>query len=204
MSRRRSEELRLRLAREAARVLAEEGIRDYLAAKRKAMDRLNVDRAQSRRVLPNNVEIQEALGEHQRLFQSQSQPERLRELRETALQAMRLLEGFSPRLVGGVLDGSATLHAGVNLHVFADPPEAVLMFLMDQGIPVETDERRLRRHDGSYASYPVYRFLAGDVSVDITLFEDRERAHPPRSPVDGGPMPRASLAEVEALLLAEA
>lgn len=204
MSRRRSEELRLRLAREAARILAEEGVPDYLAAKRKAMDRLSVDRAQSRRVLPNNVEIQEALAEHQRLFQSRSQPDRLRQLRETAIQAMRLLEGFAPRLVGGVLDGSATLHEGVKLHVFADPPEEVLMFLMDQGIPVESDERRLRRHDGIHASYPVYRFMAGDVGVELTLFADRERGHPPRSPVDGAPMPRASLTEVEELLLVEA
>ncbi len=204
MSRRRSEELRQRLAQEAARVLAEEGIRDFFAAKRKAMQRLAIDRSQSRGVMPNNVEIEAALNEHLRLFQSDSQPDRLRKLREVAIQAMRLLESYSPRLVGGVLDGSATLHAGVNLHVFADTPELVLMHLLDQQIPVDTDERRLRRQDDSYADYPVYRFLAGDVSVDITVFPDRERGQPPRSPVDGGPMRRAGLEEVEGLLAEEA
>ncbi|MCP1728008.1 hypothetical protein J2T60_002008 [Natronospira proteinivora] len=197
---RRGEELRHRMAQEAARILAEEGVRDYLMAKRKASERLGLDRAQQRRIMPTNVEIESALNEHLRLFHGDTQPERLRELRAAAVEAMHLLRDFSPRLVGGVLDGSATLHADVCLHVFAEMPEAVYMHLIDSGIPADIDERRLRQSNGKHDQYPVYRFLAGDISLDITVFAMHEKGHAPRSPIDGRPMKRANLTTVKALL----
>lgn len=203
-SHRRSEELRSRMAQEAARILAEEGVRDYLLAKRKASERLGLERAQQQRIMPTNREIEDALNEHLRLFHGDTQPERLRQLREAALQGMRLLKEFSPRLVGGVLDGSATLHADVSIHVFAEMPEAVYMHLMDTGIPLELDERRLRQSNGQHANYPVYRFMAGDVCMEITVFGLHEKGHAPRSPIDGRPMKRGNLATVEALLSEEA
>ena len=196
----RSEEIRQRMAQEAARILAEEGVRDYLLAKRKASERLGLERSQLRRIMPTNVEIESALNEHLRLFHGETQPDRLRELRETAIEAMQLLQDFSLRLVGGVLDGNATLHADVSLHAFADMPESVYMFLMDSGIPVETEERRLRQSNGKHENYPVYSFMAGDVSLEITVFGLHEKGHAPRSPIDGRPMKRGNLAAVEALL----
>jgi hypothetical protein len=201
---RRSGELRTRLAQEAARILAEEGVRDHLRAKKKAMQRLGVQRAQQQRVLPTNQEIESALVEHLRLFKGDDQPERLRHLRETAVKAMRLFDAFGPRLVGGVLDGTATLHADIRLHVFAETPEELAMHLMNSDIPFDTDERRFRLTGGGYGFYPVYRFLAGDVLVDITVFSPRDRAQPPCSPVDGRPMRRGTLAELEEMLAEQA
>ena len=62
---RAGENLRRALAQEAARVMAEHGVRDFLFAKRKAAERFGVvDGA----VLPRNSEIEEALAEYQRLF----------------------------------------------------------------------------------------------------------------------------------------
>ncbi|MDQ2070212.1 hypothetical protein [Natronospira bacteriovora] len=200
LSPKRSEQLRSRLAQEAARILAEEGVRDYLVAKRKAADRLGLGGSQQRGLIPNNVEIESALTEYLRLFQGEEQEEHLREMRQAAAEAMKLLKPFSPRLVGGVLDGNATLHSDIGIHVFADMPEAVYMHLMDKGIPVDIDERRLRRANGNHADYPVYRFIAGDVGIDITVFGIHERGHAPKSPVDGKPMRRGTLADLEALL----
>ena len=53
----RTEDLRRALAQEAARIMAEHGIEDFLQAKRKAADRLGV---QDVAVLPKNVEIEAA------------------------------------------------------------------------------------------------------------------------------------------------
>jgi hypothetical protein len=200
ISHKRSEQLRACLAQEAARMFAEEGVRDYRLAKRKAAERLGLDDIQQRGILPTNVEVEAALTEYLRLFQGDEQNERLRELRQAAAEAMHLLAPFSPRVVGGVLDGNATLHSDIGIHAFADMPEAVYMHLMDRGIPVDIDERRLRRANGSQADYPVYRFIAGDVGIDITVFGMHEKGHAPKSPVDGKPMKRGSLADLEALL----
>ena len=80
------------------------------------------------------------------------------------------VERFSPRLVGPVLDGTADQHSEVNLHLFADPVEMVGHFLMEQHIPHELGERRLRMPSGDQARLPEYRFLAGDVAMALTVF----------------------------------
>jgi len=199
---RQRDESRVRtlLAQECARLMAEEGVKDFLTAKRKAAARLGVSR---RALLPGNTEIEQALVEYQRLFKAAEQPLQLRLLRQTAVEAMRFLARFRPRLVGAVLNGTAGPHADVKLHLFADTSEEVALFLLEHTIPFETSERRLRLGNGEYATFPVFGFGAGGVDIDLTVFSRGAEREAPRSPVDGRPMRRAGLAEVQALLAGE-
>src|SRR5262249_26723526 len=88
--------LRPTLAQEAARLMAEHGIHDFLTAKRKAAERYGVtDNA----ALPKNTEIEAALAEYQRLFGAEEHTESLYAQRLVALDAMRRLREFEPRLV---------------------------------------------------------------------------------------------------------
>jgi predicted nucleotidyltransferase len=189
--------MRQRIAQEAARIMVDEGVRDFFAAKRKAAARLGTVDTQN---MPRNVEIEEARSEYQRIFKSSTQPQRLRELREAASQAMRLLAGFHPRLVGSVLSGTAGEHSDINLHVFADTPEELVLFLMDANIPFEAGERRLRQSSGASATFPGYRFVAGSEVVDLTVFPLDGLRQAPRSPVDGRPMRRVALGALEELM----
>jgi hypothetical protein len=101
------------------------------------------------------------------------------------------------------LNGTAGPHADVNLHLFADTSEEVALFLLDHAIPFETSERRLRLANGEYANFAVFGFEAGGVDIDLTVFSPGVEREAPRSPVDGRPMHRAGLAEVQALLAGE-
>ena len=193
--------VRQRIAQEAARILAHSGSRNYLQAKRKAAQQLGVSDARS---LPGNQEVEQALAEYQRLFQGHVQPKQLRRLREAALEGMRFLHAFAPKLVGPVLEGTADQHSEVNLHLFADPLELVATFLLEQGIPHELTDRRLRMPSGEYIRVPEFRFVAGDISMALTVFSGAGAHQPPLSPVNGRPMRRAPLAEVQALLLESA
>lgn len=193
----RTENLRLALAQEAARVMAEHGIRDFLAAKRKAAERFGViDSA----VLPKNTEIEAALAQYQRLFAPESHAQSLRTQRHAALQAMRCLADFAPRLVGSVLSGTATAHCDVQLHLFADSAEAVLLKLMDRSIPHEVTERRVKMSVARVLALPAVRFVIAEQPVEATVFPADGIRQAPVSPVDGKPMRRANLAEVEALI----
>jgi len=194
----RDQQMRVRIAQEAARLMSEEGIKDYYAAKRKAAQHLG---APDTRNMPRNQEIETALLEYQRLFMRDQQTEQLRALRETAMQAMQFLAGFRPRLVGSVLSGTAGLHADVNLHLFADTPEEVSVFLMDNNIPFEPSVKRLRVAREQWEEYPAYRFMAGDSAVELVVFPASKWREAPRSPVDGKPMQRARIEELEALLM---
>lgn len=195
----RDARVRLLVTQEAARIMAQEGISDYLVAKRKAAERIG---APDTRNLPGNREIQEALIEYQRLFGGSERPALLRKLREVAVEAMQFLERFQPRLVGSVLHGTATEHSDVNLHLFADTPEELAIFLMDHDIPHEVGERRFRFGRDNYVNVPVFRLLAGDLTVDLAVFPRNGLREAPRSRIDGQPMERAAIAAVRELLAA--
>ncbi|MCI0399765.1 MAG: hypothetical protein L0Y67_06785 [Gammaproteobacteria bacterium] len=191
------QQLRQRIAHCAARFMAESGVDSYLVAKQKAAQQMGVTASQH---LPSNREIEKACQEYQRIFKANSQPRRLQALRVSALNAMRLFMSFTPRLVGAVLSGTAGEHTEVSLHLFTDTPEEVGLFLLDHAIPYNLGERRLRIDASTAMSYPAYRFMAGDVPVELAVFPLNGLRQAPQSPVDGKPMRRARIAEVEQLV----
>lgn len=193
----RDQQMRMRIAQEAARLMSEEGVQDFYQAKRKAAQHLG---APDTRNMPRNQEIESALVAHQRLFGSEQRSGHLKALREAAVQAMRFLSGFRPRLVGSVLSGTAGQHADINLHLFADTPEEVSLFLLDNNIPFQAAQKKLRVSRETWQEFPAYEFMAGDHPVELVVFPREGRREAPRSPVDGRPMQRARLEEVEALL----
>lgn len=193
----RAQELRRRIALEAARLMSEHGIRDFHLAKRKAAERLGAGEDVG---LPKNSEIEDALREHQRLFQSDEQPVRLRRLREVARDALRFFVRFQPRLVGAVLDGTADRHSAVCLHLFSDAAEEVVGFLEDQGIPYEEQSRRLRTNHDAQREYPVLLFSADEVAIDLTVLPLDAIRQAPLDRVGDRPMRRAALAALEELL----
>lgn len=193
----RAEMMRLAVAEEAARIMAEQGVDDYLQAKRKAAERMGVVDSS---VLPRNTEIEAALAARQRLFSAERHAAEIAGLRRSALEAMRLMGDFAPRLVGPVLSGTASAHSEINLHLFSESPEAVSLRLDERGVPHEVVERRVRFERDRMVAYPALRFVAGGQTIDAIVFPLDGIRQAPCSPVDGKPMRRATAAEVQALV----
>lgn len=177
--------------------MAEEGVRDFQTAKRKAVERLALA---DNRYLPRNEEVQAALEERLRLFHGERLARDLRRLRELAIEAMRFLAPFEPRLVGPVLIGAVTPESEIQLHVTADTPEQVGLHLQEHRIPYEQGERRMRFGGDRQETLPTYRLIADEAAVELSVFDARAIREPPLSPIDGRPMKRASLRELESLL----
>ncbi len=192
-----AEELRTRLAREAARIMAESGLRDYAAAKRKAVERLALPDAKH---LPSNEQIEFELRQYLKLFQGTRLADRVALLRRVALEAMRFLHRFDPRLVGSVLSGAVVENAVIELHISADTPEEVGLWLTEHEIPFEYAERRLRFGGDRYQVLPAIRFVAEEVTIELCIFDPRSVREVPLSPIDGKPMKRANRREVETLV----
>ncbi len=184
------------LIAECARIVCEEDVLDYRAAKHKAMQRLGLS---ARSAMPDNASIQAAVIEYQRIFGGEDYAERLIALRRTAVQAMKLLHAFSPRMVGAAVSGAITAAHRVQIHGFADRPEALDLFLAERGIPFEQDERDYRYPDGREEPVPLARFEAGEIGVDVAMFGLDDLRRTPLSPSDGLPMKRLKLADAEAL-----
>lgn len=187
---------RSRVVQEAARIVCEDGLSDYRLAKQKAVERLGLGFGTP---LPSNADLQAAVIQYQRLFGGRAYAERLIHLRRTAVQAMRLLAEFQPRLVGAVATGATTDSHRVQLHCFADKPERIDVLLESKGLRFEVSERRYRYADGESGDVPVLSFMAADVGVDVAVFPERSLRDAPLSPVDGQVVKRFDLAAAEAL-----
>ena len=111
-------ETRREVAQEAARLIYRGTYKEYKDAKEAAARSLGA------RSVPSNHEVAEELD---RLAEEAEGPDRLRrlvEMRETALEVMRLLGDLSPTLIGSVWRGTARRGSDVDVVVYGNPDEA--------------------------------------------------------------------------------
>jgi hypothetical protein len=182
--RNRSGAQRQRLAYEAARIMADQGVVDFDRARRKAAERAGVS---NKRFWPNNEEIQEALLAHRRLFQGKRQVTELRHLRRQALAAMRNFSRFRPRLVGPVLTGAGDTNQGVRLYLFAENAEDVVLDLLNRGIPWQEKGEILRFGGGVRRAHPILAFVAGETPFELVVLPPGALRNPPLDPVSERP-----------------
>ncbi len=187
---------RARIAAAAARLMAEDGIDDFALAKRKAARQLGVTNAQA---LPGNDEIEDELREYLALYQADEHPQRVAELREIALDAMRALERFNPYLTGPVLKGIAGPYAEIELQLFPDSVKDVEIFLLDRNLSYDTREGR--RYAGDRARAVSVLSLTWDgAPLRLSIFDPRDERVALKTSQAGRVADRAGITEVGALV----
>lgn len=198
-------QLRQRIAQQAARMMAEEGISDYAYAKKKAGKQIGVTDKQS---LPSNVEIEEEIKLYNQLYLSDVQPEHLAGLRKNALFTMELLEQFKPHLTGAVLDGTAGLGTETHIHLFADSAKDVEIFLLNENIPFEVNEKthrvlndgkRDKRGDGR-KKVPVFTLETELGLIQVSVFQVDDVRVATKRTADGSNAARADITRVRRLM----
>ncbi|PPC84439.1 MAG: hypothetical protein CTY38_01905 [Methylotenera sp.] len=207
MAKENLQHLRQMVAQQAARMMAEDGISDYAYAKKKAGRQLGaIDKSS----LPSNAEVEEELKLYNALFLSEEQPENLRDLRKNALLTMQMLERFNPYLTGAVLDGTAGLLAETHIHLFADSLKEVEMFLLNQQIPFDVNEKSYRvMNDGKRdkkgdgrKTVPVFTLEMETGLIRLSVFEVDDIRVPTKRAVDGANADRAGIEALKELIAA--
>ncbi len=162
--------MREQLAHHAAKLMAE-GINDYAYAKRKAAKQLGAEDTQH---LPSDQEVRDALHSYRALYQHDTHPIILQQLRTEALSAMELLSEFRPYLTGSVLSGTAGEYSDINLMLFSDDAKAVLLFLLRHKLDFEDGEWKVRigGHDEIVPSYT----MRGESGIKIHVIVLPENA----------------------------
>jgi hypothetical protein len=187
---------RARIAAAAARLMAEDGIDDFALAKRKAAKQLGAADSQA---LPGNDEIEAELRAYLALYQAEEHPQRLAELREIALDAMRALERFNPYLTGPVLKGIAGPYAEIELQLFPDSVKEVEIFLLDRNLAYDTYEARRYAGDRQHA-VSVLSLLWRGAPLRLSILDPRDERLALKTSQAGRVMDRAGIAEVGALV----
>ncbi len=192
------------IAEEAARLMYEEGVREFLTAKRLAAKRVGGgNRKSTRRIrdLPSNAEIQEALLWHATLAEGPGRKRGLARMRCVAYETMSELEEFSPRLIGSVSTGHVRMGSDIDLHLFSDAPDDLRRHLDILGWDFSEKHVCIRR--GSTICDYLHFYLDWWIPIEITLYPVLALRERSRSSTDGRPMHRLKRKELSALLKRE-
>lgn len=188
----RGQRNRARIAQLAARLIAEHGLTDWNAAKRKACRHLGLP---EREALPGNEEVQQALRDYNTLFRSDEQPARLHSQRQGALRWMERLSQWNPVLTGAVAGGWATPHSEIRLELEAEDAKAVELALINAGVayglappaPGATRQDQLR-------------IESQGETLRVVIVSPQERRSRPRREAGAAGEERLTLAQLRSLL----
>lgn len=175
--------------------MADGSIGDYRRAKVKAARTLGLGEGA---VLPSNEEVAAELRAYQSLFgEDEDQAACLRELRQIALDVMKLLADFRPYLTGTVLDGTAGRFSEVEIQLFADSGKDVEIYLLSRNIIYEiiTIPRV-----GASAPESRLRLDWNGTPILLSIYPYHAEREWRRSPYSGRSQPRAAAGTVAALL----
>ncbi len=192
--------LRREIAWEAARLMYGRQESEYYRAKLKAAKRLSKGWVKPAD-LPSNAEIRDQIQMLARLYEGDARNEALREMRLEALRMMRLLGSFRPRLIGSVMTGHIRQGSDIDLHLFSDNVHAVTAALEREGTVCDVERKHVRK-EGEERVY-IHVHVKDRFPFELTVYPANKAHFVFKSSVTGKAIERASIAELEQLLLRE-
>ena len=126
------------VASRAAEIIMEEGVTDYLFAKKKAAKSLGLLTSDN---LPSNHEIDNALKEYQNIFQEQVASETIVNIKKEALNSMTLFKDFNPHLTGQLLEGLIPKFPKIQINLFTDNLKEVEYILLNKNIAFDIKDK---------------------------------------------------------------
>src|SRR5437660_1779080 len=138
--------LRQAIALEAARLMYERVESEYYTAKRKAAKRLCRGSVKPND-LPSNAEIRDQIQVFARIHEGDRRTENLKQMRLAALQLMRHLRPFRPRLIGSVMTGHIRKGSDIDIHVFTDAIGLLTDTLGREGYQLDVERKRIAKNN---------------------------------------------------------
>jgi hypothetical protein len=151
--------------------------------------------------LPSNGEIRDALLALAEAAEGSGRKRKLFAMRVVALETMKRLLPFEPRLIGSVSTGHVRRGSDIDLSVFTDDEEALELHLHRAAFSFDTERVSIHKF-GEIREYLHHR-VEERFPVELTVYPTRELRLRPRSSTDGLPIERLRVAAVEALLARE-
>ncbi|MBN2644874.1 MAG: hypothetical protein JXR59_05305 [Desulfuromonadaceae bacterium] len=190
------QQIRTLIAREAARLIYEEGL-TYGEAKRKAGKEYGPGQALSHgHYLPTNREIHTHLQELLARENPQDQRQRLVQMRRLAADYLKQLDSFAPVLTGDAVSGELTPYSTIDLYLFADDPDEVETLLNVNQIPFDVEPGDAHQSEHQHRLY----IDEEDETLCCTTLPRARRHQGIKSLIDGHPLEQLTLRQLERLL----
>lgn len=190
---------RVRIAVEAARLLAREEAASPDRARRKAAQRLGYDLPA---LLPSEAEVLQALRDYQRVFGEAADLPDLEHLQRAATEALAHFADFDPELCSGIAEEPPRRERQIQLLLYSDDPDAPLHRLLDAGLAHRTRRGSLHAEGLGTLQVDHLDVAVGEVEFRLTTLPRRCRTLRLRSRADGEPLPRIGAARWQARRMA--
>lgn len=163
------QELKSRVAAEAAILLYYGSEKEYKQAKVKAAKTLGVH------FLPTNREVALELDRISEENEGAARKQRLLEMRKTALQIMIILKAFCPLLIGSVWRGTIRKGSDIDLAVYHDSPEEIPKILAGHGFtPLRTEWVTVTKRGKTESSFHIHDETSGKYKLEIVVRSSEE------------------------------
>lgn len=188
-------ELKRRVAREAATLLYFGAEKEYKQAKQRAAQTLGTH------FLPSNLEVALELDKVAEENEGDKRRARLIEMRQEALDVMRLLSAFCPVLIGSVWRGTIKQGSDIDIAVYTDNPEAVLLALKAGGIKItKTQWSTVNKRGVTLESYHIYAQTAAKHGLEIVARSSEEAGKKRRCETFGDELKGLNIQQLEKVL----
>jgi len=188
-------DLKSRVAREAATLLYFGAEKEYKQAKTRAAQTLGAH------FLPSNLEVALELDRIAEENEGENRKERLMQMRKEALNVMKLLDAYCPLLIGSVWRGTIHQRSDIDIAVYADEPEEVVKILKTQGIKtLKTTWTTVNKHGRTLASLHVYAETSTKHGLEIVVRGSEEEGEKRTCEIFGDEIKGLKIKDLERLL----
>ena len=140
-----SKNMKVSVANLAAQMIMEEGIKDYLFAKKKAAKSLGLNEKAS---LPTNSQIDKAIDDFNKIFNPNIDIEFLQQFKTQALEIMIIFKNFKPHLMNQLSEGILPKFPEIKINLFADNLKDVEYVLLNSELSYDFKEVKMNNKVG--------------------------------------------------------
>jgi predicted nucleotidyltransferase len=188
-------DLKHRVAREAATLLYFGAEKEYKQAKEKAAETLRTHS------LPSNLEVALELDKIAEENEGAKRKERLIEMRKEALKIMKLLDSYSPVLIGSVWRGTIKHGSDIDIAVYADDPEVIVDALKAEGVRVlKTSWTTVNKRGTTLESFHIYGETSAKNGLEIVARSKEEAGKKRKCEIFGDEMKGLNIKELKKVL----
>jgi predicted nucleotidyltransferase len=188
-------DLRCKTAREAAVLLYFGAEKEYKQAKLKAAETLGSH------FLPTNLEVALELDKIAEETEGAARKERLVQMRLTALKTMKILEMYSPLLIGSVWRGTIRRGSDIDIATYHEAPSEIVNLLKTKGFEFsKTEWTTVTKKGKTGSSFHIYSETAGNQRIEIVVRSPEEASRKRKCEIFGDEIRGLSRHELEKLL----
>ena len=189
-------DLKQKVAKEAATLLYCGAEKEYKQAKQKAAQTFGTH------FLPSNLEIALELDKIAEESEGTKRKERLIQMRNEALETMKLLSSFCPILIGSVWRGTIKRGSDIDIAIYSDGPDEIINILESAGVKVsKTAWTTVNKRGATLESFHIYAETPANYLFEIVLRSREEAGKKRKCEIFGDELKGLNIKELQKVLL---